>query len=82
MKTTSKGLPKFEKEAELAHFIYQDIVNNTDICYSKIDTTYRFMYGNHQLDLLDIPFEKFLDLYIVNMNVELRNCYEERYWNG
>lgn len=73
MKKTSKGLPKFENEVELANFIYEDILYNTGISYSHIDTKYRFMYGNNQLDLLDISFEKFLDLYITNMNVALRN---------
>lgn len=71
----------FENEVELANDIYESILNNTDICYSFIDTRYRFMYGNHQLDLLDMPFERYLDLYIVNLNVAYRNMVDNEYWN-
>lgn len=79
MKQTNRGLDKYETKQELINDAYFRVEHGYDVNYKALDTDYRFMYGNHQLDLLDITFEEYLDIYFNVLVDEYKSAtWEER----
>jgi hypothetical protein len=71
MKKTSKRLEMFENEMELKDYLKERIMNDGSRWHTRKDlsTSFSFMCGNHQLDLLinndddiEVAFERFIEL--------------------